>query len=147
MPPKSEIDKALVGAKSTLAASERRFPSAMARGAGAGRPTAPIRTAPVTSSAAAGGRALTRQQNVQAVGDVMKSAGMTGAGTIGAMHEGGKVPKTGPYRLEKGEVVIPADKTKGRGSEYRKVFVARRQTRQGGGNTPVKGEKHDSKKA
>ena len=39
------------------------------------------------------------------------------------------------------------DKSQGRKSEYRNVFVARRQTRQGGGNTPVKGEKHDQKKA
>lgn len=57
------------------------------------------------------------------------------------MHDGGVVPKTGVYTLEKGEKVVPA----GRNSEYRKVYVARTQTRQGGGNTPVKGEKHPKK--
>jgi hypothetical protein len=60
------------------------------------------------------------------------------------MHDGGKVPKTGNYTLEAGETVLPA--SKGRSSDYRKVYV-QRQTRQGGGNTPVKGEKHNQKKA
>jgi len=144
MPPKPQsIEEKLAGAKGVLAGAQRKFPS----GAGAGSPTAPVRTAPVTAPVAGGGRSLARQQNIQAVGDVMKSAGMTSPGTLGTLHDGGKVPKTGPYQLEKGETVIPADKAKGRGSEYRKVFVARRQSRQGGGNTPVKGEKHDSKKA
>lgn len=31
-------------------------------------------------------------------------------------------------------------------SEYRQVYL-KRQSRQGGGNTPVQGEKHDQKKA
>jgi hypothetical protein len=72
---------------------------------------------------------------------------MKGVGSLGVMHDGGTVPKTGDYTLEEGETVIPADKSAGRGSEYRKVYVARRQSRQGGGNTPAKGEKHDQKKA
>jgi hypothetical protein len=67
------------------------------------------------------------------------------------MHKGGTVPgKKGeevPIIAKAGEKVIPADKTEGRSSEYRKVFIARRQSRQDGGNTPVKGEAHDSKKA
>src|SRR4029077_11514848 len=67
------------------------------------------------------------------------------------MHKGGTVPgKPGeevPIIAKAGEKVIPAEKSEGRQSEYRKVFVARRQSRQGGGNTSVKGEQHDTKKA
>jgi hypothetical protein len=77
------------------------------------------------------------------------------------MHDGGVVKEDGPHYLQKGETVIPAS---GRQSEYRKAFEARgaagkhkygtgagsnttppaakEQTRQGGGNEPVKGEKH-----
>jgi hypothetical protein len=69
------------------------------------------------------------------------------------MHKGGVVPgKEGeevPIIAKAGEKVIPADSTEGRSSEYRKVYVARRQSRSGGGNKPVTEtpEKHDSKKA
>lgn len=91
---------------------------------------------------------------------------------IAGYHKGvAKVPKTGPANLEKGEAVIPKDaakkhadtidkilggdkmdsenKSEGRNSEYRKVYVARKQSRSGGGNKPVTEtpEKHDSKKA
>lgn len=65
-----------------------------------------------------------------------------------SFKDGGTVPRTGLALVHKGEVVIPA----GRSSEYRKVYLNRKnktrtaepQTRQGGGNTPVKGESHDS---
>lgn len=76
----------------------------------------------------------------------VKSPVGKGTGLLGAMHQGGIIPKTGNYLMKKGETVIPASEdqgSSGRSSEYRKVFVARRQTRQGGGNTPVKGEQHD----
>ncbi len=77
------------------------------------------------------------------------------------MHEGGTVPKDWDYKLLAGEHVTPAPKkAEGRDSEYRRVFMARgaaglhnfgtkaapeakEQTRQDGGNTPVKGEKHE----
>ena len=68
------------------------------------------------------------------------------------MHTGGDVPADGDYKLLMGEKVIPAS---GRQSEYRKAFEergrqglhkygqsAKEQTRQVGGNTPVKGEEH-----
>ena len=71
---------------------------------------------------------------------------------IPVMHDGGVVKEDGPVILQKGEKVIPAS---GRQSHYRDVFEARgrqglhkygqaakEQTRQVGGNTPVKGEEH-----
>jgi hypothetical protein len=48
---------------------------------------------------------------------------------LGVMHAGGDVPKTGAYKLKKGEKVIPA--AKGRDSEYRRTYLAR----QGGKKT------------
>lgn len=45
-----------------------------------------------------------------------------GGNVLGQMHDGGEVPKTGKYLLEKGETVVPA----GRSSEYRKVYNSRR---------------------
>lgn len=71
---------------------------------------------------------------------------------VPVMHTGGIVEKDGPVILQKGEKVIPAS---GRQSHYRDVFEergrqglhkygqsAKQQTRQVGGNTPVKGEQH-----
>jgi hypothetical protein len=40
---------------------------------------------------------------------------------MGSFKKGGTVPKTGPYKLHKGEEVLP----KGRASEYRKLFEQR----------------------
>lgn len=65
-----------------------------------------------------------------------------------SFKDGGIVPRTGLALVHKGETVIPAS----RSSEYRKVYLNRKnktvtakpQTRQGGGNSPVKGESHDS---
>ena len=50
---------------------------------------------------------------------------------LGAMHEGGKVPKDGVYELEAGEKVTPAKKKKnqapaGRDSKYRQVYLDRK---------------------
>lgn len=137
----------LESAKAALAGAERKFPGSMARAAGVTRrpaATTPTVTAPPMVGAA--------RPDVQAAADFAKKQGIGGGavGTIGVMHEGGKVPKTGNYLLEEGETVIPADKTsQGRQSEYRKVYIARRQSRSGGGNAPVKesAEKHDQKKA
>lgn len=146
---------ALSTAKAALASSNKKFPGAMAASAGvkpAGARVAPVKAATSTTPPASA-RENTRQQNIQAVRDVARNAGMTGVGTLGTLHEGGVVPKTGPYQLEEGETVIPADKTDkaltGRQSEYRKVYIARRQARSGGGNKPVTetAEKHDQKKA
>lgn len=71
------------------------------------------------------------------------------------MHKGGIVPgepgEEVPIVAEAGEKVIPAkeEKSSGRQSEYRKVFIARQQKRSGGGHQPVTEtpEKHDQKKA
>lgn len=143
----------LSNAKNALATSNKKFPGAMAASAGvkpAGARMTPVKAVPALPAPSVSSRETTRQQNVKAASDVAKNAGMTGVGTFGTLHSGGTVPKTGPYQLEKGETVIPADKTNtGRQSEYRKVYIARRQARSGGGNTPVKEtpEKHDQKKA
>lgn len=79
--------------------------------------------------------------------DAAKLEQLKTQGTM-SFKDGGTVPRTGLALVHKGEVVIPA----GRTSEYRKVYLNRKnktrtaepQTRQGGGNTPVKGESHDS---
>lgn len=47
--------------------------------------------------------------------------GAVGA-AMGSFHDGGTVPKTGPYILHEGEEVIPAS----RASEYRKVYLGRK---------------------
>ena len=55
-----------------------------------------------------------------------------GQPVLGAMHEGGKVPKDGAYELQAGEKVTPAKKEKGkaatagRDSEYRRVYLKRK---------------------
>jgi len=57
------------------------------------------------------------------------SGGGLGKPPIMAMHDGGTVPKDGTYELEKGEKVVAAkkeEKSDGRNSEYRKVYLARK---------------------
>ena len=143
MPMPNEIDDKVAGAKTALAKASAKFPSPK-----------PATAAPKTSSVAN----MTK-------GPPMMSAGEDAAAGIGAkqanvaeynaalpkMHKGGVVPgKKGeevPVLAQAGEKVIPIDKPEGRSSEYRKVFVARRQSRQGGGNQPVTGEKHATTKA
>lgn len=141
--PRDKIATSLREARAALSKAERDFPSPKAPAITPAAPPAEKATVPTT------GRDTTRQQNIEAVAPILRGAGMTGAGTIGVLHDGGKVPKTGNYLLEKGETVIPADKaTTGRISEYRKVYVARRQKKGEGGNSPAPAsEKHDQKKA
>jgi membrane protein involved in colicin uptake len=43
-------------------------------------------------------------------------------GILGSFEKGGTVPKTGDYHLHKNEEVIPAS----RASEYRKVYMSRK---------------------
>jgi hypothetical protein len=141
------IAEKVAKAKSVLHGAEGKFPGAMASASGvtpAGARVTPV--AKVTppkprtegEDTAAGLKAVQDNVNQYQQANAPK------------MHTGGTVPKTGIYTLEKGEEVIP----KGRASEYRKVFLNRKtktadakpQTRQDGGNTPVKGESHDSGK-
>jgi hypothetical protein len=88
-------------------------------------------------------------QNRQTAAEEGAKVGMHG---MPIMHDGGIVKADGPHMLQKGEIVIPAS---GRQSHYRDVFEqrgrqglhkygqsAKEQTRQVGGNTPVKGEEH-----
>jgi hypothetical protein len=137
MPQNPAIDKAVASAKSTLADANRRFPPAKAK---AMTPVAKAAAAPTSRPAPLGDASVgpslqAKQANVQAYSDALPK-----------LHTGGEVPKTGDYKLQAGETVVPAS---GRQSEYRKVYVARRQKRDGGGNAPVKQtpEKHDQKKA
>ena len=138
----NDIEDKVAGAKTALAKANAKFPSPKPAPA-----TAPATAAPKPAvkpamsageDAAAGIKA--NQDNVAAY-----------TAALPKMHKGGIVPgKKGedvPVLAQAGEKVIPADKAEGRSSEYRKVYVARRQSRQGGGNKPITGEKHDSKKA
>ena len=105
--PNDSITSKLTAAKSTLAHASKAFPSSMAP-----KP-APKPAAPAPKPAApASGRAVTRQQNIEAVSDVAKSVGMSGVGTIGTLHNGGLVPKDGPYQLKAGEHVLTAAEAK-----------------------------------
>lgn len=126
----------LAAAKATLAGAKRAFPSAQTT------PAAPAKTAAPAAKAAPTltDELKSKQDNV-----------MEYKNTLPKMHTGGVVPgKEGqevPIMAKAGETVIPA----GRKSEYRQVYdkraAAKKQTRQGGGNTPVVGEKHDQPKA
>ena len=103
--PQNDIAAKLAGAKDFLARSNKKFPGLAAK-----PPAAPAKPAP--AAAPASSRAITRQQNVQAVSDTLKSAGMTGAGTIGTLHNGGPVTKDGAYNLKKGEHVLTEPEAK-----------------------------------
>ena len=135
----------LASAKAALGTAEKSFPSRVAQAAGvktgAQRMTAPVKAitpAPKTPSIFEELKA--KKDNVNQY-----------AASLPKMHKGGIVPgekgEEVPIMAKAGEKVIPA----GRSSEYRQVYhkrlSAKKQTRQGGGNTPVKGEAHDQKKA
>ena len=121
MPMPNEIDDKVAGAKTALAKANAKFPSP--------KPTATA--APKTSSVANMTKTLPNIPH-EDLGEELaaKSRNVNEYLNAPKMHKGG---------------VVSAPE--GRSSEYRKVYVARRQSRQGGGNTPVKGEKHDTKKA
>ena len=145
MPMPNEIDDKVAGAKTALAKANAKFPSP--------KPT-PATAAPKTSSVAnmSKGAPMMSAGEDAAAGIRAKQANIAEYNAaLPKMHKGGIVPgKKGedvPVLAQAGEKVIPADKAEGRSSEYRKVYVARRQSRQGGGNKPITGEKHDSKKA
>lgn len=100
-------------------------------------------------------KAMTPDQHSGSVADTNRSVAAEegakyGMKSMPIMHKGGVVKADGPHMLQKGEIVIPAS---GRQSEYREAFeergrqglhkygqAAKEQTRQVGGNTPVKGE-------
>ena len=145
MPMPNEIDDKVAGAKTALAKASAKFPSPK---------PAPATASPKQSSVAnmTKGAPMMSAGEDAAAGIASKQANIAEYNAaLPKMHKGGIVPgKKGedvPVLAQAGEKVIPVDKSEGRSSEYRKVFVARRQSRQGGGNTPVKGEKHDTKKA
>ena len=66
-----------------------------------------------------------QEQNRKAAAEEGAKVGMK---AMPIMHNGGMVEKTGPAYLQKGEEVIP----KGRVSEYRKVFLGRKQKKSAG---------------
>ena len=117
----NEIDDKVAGAKTALAKANAKFPSP--------KPTATA--APKTSSVANMTKTLPNIPH-EDLGEELaaKSRNVNEYLNAPKMHKGG---------------VVSAPE--GRSSEYRKVYVARRQSRQGGGNVPVKGEQHDPKKA
>ena len=133
----SPIAAAVSKAKSTLAKSSKDFPSSMANDIvpKAATPKAQTRTS---------AQAKKDDGMYQGVGESLHYNAEQAAG-LPKYHKGGIVEETGPALLEKGEEVIPAKST--RQSEYRKVYLARRQKRGEGGNSPAQGEKHDQKKA
>ena len=113
----NEIDDKVAGAKTALAKANAKFPS----------PKAVPATAPATPAA-----------------KPAMSAGEDAAAGIKAKQANIAEYNAALPKMHKGGVVSAPE---GRSSEYRKVFVSRRQSRQGGGNKSVVGEKHDSKKA
>ena len=138
----NEIDDKVAGAKTALAKANAKFPS----------PKPAAVAAPVAAQAKPAAKPMMSAGEDAAAGIRAKQANIAEYNAaLPKMHKGGIVPgKKGedvPVLAQAGEKVIPADKAEGRSSEYRKVYVARRQSRQGGGNKPITGEKHDSKKA
>src|SRR5271154_7134800 len=91
----------------------------------------PSAASPAPAKAAPSSRTSMAADNIKAAADVAKGVGMTGVGTLGTFHKGGVVSEDGK------PLPVSEPKAQGRDSEYRKVFVARRQARSGGGNKPV----------
>lgn len=148
--PGDEINKAVGEAKKTLSEAKDKFPSAPS--------TTPVAKSKPVKPAQAKPQKFgdpTLAPSLQAKKDnINQYTGQYPPEStrfkLPSFHEGGVVPKDGAYSLQKGETVVPADKSSsGRQSEYRAVFVARQQKRSGGGNKPVteSPEKHDQKKA
>lgn len=138
------IANAVAKAKSTLARANKDFPSSMApESTRAKSQTLVAKARPISNQGSDNTEGMAGSLKFRA--DQEKALGM-----LPKMHKGGKVPgKPGeevPIMAEAGETVIPADKAQ-RQSEYRKVYLARRQKRGEGGNSPAEGEKHDQKKA
>jgi len=111
--PQNDNAATLAKSKSVLAHANAAFPSSMAP-----KPAQkPMAQASLTHEApehrpVPSDRATTRQQNIQAVSDVAKSAGMSGVGTIGTLHNGGPVTRDGAYNLKKGEHVLTEPEAK-----------------------------------
>lgn len=120
-------------------------------------PTGALTPKPTTSTAVKAKEPMTPSQHSGSIADLNHQTAESEGAKYGmkgvpVMHKGGIVEKDGPVILQKGEKVIPAS---GRQSHYRDVFEergrqglhkygqsAKEQTRQVGGNTPVKGEEH-----
>ena len=156
MPNDDAISKATSEAKKTLDEASKKFPS-----------TKPVAQTPVAKAKPAVSRPSislgdpTTAPGIKVKQDNIKQYNQANPDqpiqSFPKMHDGGEVPKDGVYQLQKGEQVIPARDgsgnpeatSEGRNSEYRKVYVARRQTKGKGGNSPApKGEeKHDQPKA
>ena len=102
----NSITDTLKSAKSTLAKAKGFTKSV--EGADPGRFATSVKpmsaSQPLTSPA---NRAAIRSQNMRAVSDVAKGAGMKGVGMFGTMHKGGDVKQDGWYKLQAGERVIP----------------------------------------
>lgn len=79
-----------------------------------------------TASSAQSGKGVSSDNESGSKKPLPKLPGAQKVGAIGtalgSFHDGGTVPKTGPYVLHKGEEVIPAK----RASEYRKVYLGRK---------------------
>jgi hypothetical protein len=139
---------ALSAAKGALASAEKKFPGAMAAASGV-KPAGERRVQPKAQAAPPKKDSDDTGAGLQAISDnESEYLKATKGQEPPKMHTGGTVPSTGVYTLQKGEIVVPNSRT----SEYRKVYLNRKnktvdakpQTRQDGGNTPVKGESHDS---
>lgn len=142
MPQDKPVDAAAEVAKSKklLEGAEKKFPSAMAKKAGAEAPAAPkkIQVPPASAQKkSALGEVIDQMgstaQGLKARGEMMKGSGLQpqplatggtwlpsaadedrlGAGAMPAsMHDGGKVKEDGLKNLQKGETVLPKDKDK-----------------------------------
>jgi hypothetical protein len=136
----------LASAKNVLASANKFEKSADPTGvqkpkAAAPAPASMPAAKPAVNEPGLGAELRSKAQNIREYSD-----------NLPKMHTGGMVEEDGDYKLQMGEKVIPAS---GRQSEYRKAFEergrqglhkygqsAKEQTRQVGGNTPVKGEEH-----
>lgn len=140
--PLSAAKGAMAKANTFTKSVEGQVPSRFAVKA---KPVAPTVPAPAKAAPGLGSELGEKAKNIT---DYTKANPPT-------MHKGGIVPgKKGEDVLvnaQAGEKIIPAKdvKSEGRQSEYRKVYIARRQARSGGGNKPVTEtpEKHDHPKA
>lgn len=125
-PAGSPVNAKLQTAKNVLAGAKNFSKQADPTGALAPKPMGPKPNRLAPQDAPSAGPSV-QEQNRKAAAEEGAKVGMK---AMPIMHNGGTVEKTGPAYLQKGEEVISAKN--GRASEYRKVYLGRKQKKSAG---------------
>jgi hypothetical protein len=127
-PAGSPVNAKLQTAKNVLSGAKSFSKSADPTGSLTPKPVAsPIKAEPKSPASSSLPPGInSRAGNIAANRDILAP----GDTSMPVMHDGGTVQKTGPAYLQKGEEVISAKN--GRASEYRKVYLGRKQKKSAG---------------